>query len=209
MNPAQARRLQRVGLPPGAPPAPSAAPPAAPSAAPSAARPGPARQHPAVIPLRRIIATVEPRPCELSTCTELHDTTVYRLADGTELPQSQLRPGDVFYSPWALRRQQLEGTHSCPWDNCDGHHLICIVPGEIDAAGRVETHHWTVTGRASNCAMPDDRHHRCWVLHGDPERPETMHVDKEGPTCKAGAGSIAVPGYHGFLDHGALRLSRL
>jgi hypothetical protein len=49
-----------------------------------------------------------------------------------------------------------------------------------------------------------DKTHRCWVRHGDPDKGEPVHVDKAGHTCAAGAGSIATPGYHGFLHNGQL-----
>lgn len=58
---------------------------------------------------------------------------------------------------------------------------------------------WCIDARASNCTMPQDNVHKCWVRHGEPPN---LTVDKNGPTCAAGAGSIAVPGYHGFLRNG-------
>lgn len=65
-------------------------------------------------------------------------------------------------------------------------------------------HDWMVDSRASNCGLPDDDVHRCWVRHGDP-RECRVTVDKDGLTCSAGAGSIASPGgWHGFLRDGRL-----
>lgn len=64
-------------------------------------------------------------------------------------------------------------------------------------------HDWSVDGRASNCTLPDDDVHRCWVRHGDP-RECRVTVDKNGNTCSAGAGSIASPNWHGFLRDGQL-----
>lgn len=58
---------------------------------------------------------------------------------------------------------------------------------------------WCIDSRASNCTMPDDNVHKCWIRHGEPPN---LTVDKAGHTCSAGAGSIAVPGYHGFLQNG-------
>jgi hypothetical protein len=49
----------------------------------------------------------------------------------------------------------------------------------------------------------DSRPHKCWVRHGDPKT-GTVHVDKNGVTCGAGAGSIASGSYHGFLHNGFL-----
>lgn len=77
---------------------------------------------------------------------------------------------------------------------------------------------WMVDGEANNCTMPQrenvtpdgktyrltKRTHYCWVRHGDPRRPATLHVDKDGVTCAAGAGSIQAGDYHGFLHHGYL-----
>lgn len=75
----------------------------------------------------------------------------------------------------------------------DGIGLIVQTPGGS----------WHVDGRASNCTKPDDKVHRCWCRHGDP-RTGNVHVDKNGNTCAAGAGSIAIGSYHGFLHNGEL-----
>jgi hypothetical protein len=75
--------------------------------------------------------------------------------------------------------------------------LVCIIPCSSG------THWWCIDHRASNCTMPDDNEHRCWVRHG--EDGDVIHVDKNGTTCAAGAGSIMVDGFHGFLHHGVLR----
>jgi hypothetical protein len=64
-------------------------------------------------------------------------------------------------------------------------------------------HEWMIDSRASNCAMPNDNTHHCWVRHGRPED-GTLHVDKSGNTCAAGAGSIETPKWHGFLHNGHL-----
>lgn len=61
---------------------------------------------------------------------------------------------------------------------------------------------WNIDSRCSNCTMPQDRTHRCWVRHG--EAPE-ITVDKDGLTCGAGYGSIDFGAkYHGFLRNGEL-----
>jgi len=62
---------------------------------------------------------------------------------------------------------------------------------------------WLVDSRASNCTMPDDIVHQCWVRHGDP-RTEPVTVDKNGLTCAAGGGSIMIGDWHGFLRDGML-----
>lgn len=64
-------------------------------------------------------------------------------------------------------------------------------------------HDWLVDSRASNCTLPDDDVHQCWVRHGDP-RECRITVDKSGVTCSAGAGSIQTPNWHGFLHAGQL-----
>jgi hypothetical protein len=95
-------------------------------------------------------------------------------------------PGDLFETNW-------HEADKCPyWENCSGIHLQAILPNGD---------HWDLDSRASNCTMRHDRIHRCWVRTGSP-KDGTIHVDKNGLTCAAGAGSIAVDGYHGFLHHG-------
>lgn len=64
-------------------------------------------------------------------------------------------------------------------------------------------HDWMVDSRASNCGLPDDKVHKCWIRHGDP-RECHVTVDKNGITCNAGAGSIGTPNWHGFLRDGQL-----
>lgn len=64
-------------------------------------------------------------------------------------------------------------------------------------------HDWMIDARASNCGSPKDDTHHCWVRHGRPED-GTLHVDKAGNTCTAGAGSIQTPKWHGFLHGGHL-----
>jgi len=85
----------------------------------------------------------------------------------------------------------------CPyWDNCDGNHLTVVTP----SGG-----HWNTNSRASNCTMKADRQHRCWVVHGMAPK---LTVDKEGLTCRAGAGSIQSGKWHGFLTNGILSPTR-
>lgn len=60
---------------------------------------------------------------------------------------------------------------------------------------------WVIDSVASNCTMPNDITHKCWVRHGEPPM---LTVDKNGHTCQAGAGSIAMRNYHGFLINGEL-----
>ena len=76
----------------------------------------------------------------------------------------------------------------------DGRCLMVMLP---------DRHEWCIDSRARNCTMPDDNTHKCWVRHGKPED-GSLHVDKNGHTCAAGAGSIGTDNYHGFLHHGHL-----
>jgi hypothetical protein len=76
------------------------------------------------------------------------------------------------------------------WRGPDGRALMVKCPGG---------HEWHIDGRASNCTMPGDNVHKCWVRHGEPP---VITVDKNGPTCAAGAGSIVAGDYHGFLQNG-------
>ncbi len=76
----------------------------------------------------------------------------------------------------------------------DGKSIVCVLPGDF---------HWYIDGSCSNCTLPHDRVHKCWVRHGTVG--ERIHVDKQGLTCAAGAGSIDAPGFHGFLHYGVLK----
>ena len=77
------------------------------------------------------------------------------------------------------------------WSNETEPHLIVETPGGI----------WDIDDRCSNCTLPNDTLHRCWVRHGEPPN---ITVDKKGLTCAAGAGSIAQKTWHGFLRNGYL-----
>lgn len=76
----------------------------------------------------------------------------------------------------------------------DGLSIVCQLP---------EGHNWHIDSRASNCTMPTDNTHRCWIRHGTVG--DKLTVDKHGATCNAGGGSINVDGiWHGFLKAGRL-----
>lgn len=93
-------------------------------------------------------------------------------------------PGAMWWADWLPKNFW--------WDNKDDYDLMVMLPNG---------HEWDIDSRASNCTMPNDREHRCWVRHGEPPN---IHVDKNGRTCAAGAGSILAGNYHGFLHHGEL-----
>jgi hypothetical protein len=85
--------------------------------------------------------------------------------------------------------------HEWPaWCGPDGRSLNVKVPGGGE---------WCIDSRANNCTLPKDDVHKCWVRHGRPED-GTLHVDKNGVTCAAGAGSIQTRNWHGFLHNGVL-----
>lgn len=115
---------------------------------------------------------------------------LYRLPDGREVDSHELPPGALYDAHWL---------HEC-YPMPDGICLAAVCPNG---------HTWIVDSRASNCTMPEDKVHRCWIRHGDPKT-GNVHVDKDGCTCAAGAGSImcgsdaGTPGhYHGHLHNGA------
>jgi hypothetical protein len=134
------------------------------------------------------------RPDYWQTFTE----TLWRRLDTGELVTlSDAPPGALWYED---RYVEIPGF----WKGPDGHVLMCKTPGGD----------WCVDSRASNCTLPQDNEHRCWVRHGDPTDPlglrtgQPLHVDKNGLTCAAGAGSIGMgennSRYHGFLHGGHL-----
>lgn len=79
------------------------------------------------------------------------------------------------------------------WKGADGRSLMVKLPNG---------HEWCIDSRASNCTMPKDTEHKCWVRHGEPPN---ITVDKNGKTCAAGAGSIQSGDYHGFLRGGVFQ----
>ena len=126
-----------------------------------------------------------------------HTYTVhyYTLPGSEAVLKDGLQIGDVFF-------REAHGPYvpgKCPWTHCDGRHLHVICPSG-DSSSYAD---WNVDSRASNCDQKDDRTHRCWIRHGDPAQ-GALTVDKNGATCKAGAGSIQIGNYHGFVRGFAL-----
>lgn len=103
--------------------------------------------------------------------------TVYNTESGKP------EPGDMFW--------QTPYPKSFAWDNLEGDELHVICPNGME---------WNIDSRAINCTMKNDRTHRCWVRTGIP--PNITVGKKGGPTCSAGAGSILIGDYHGFLRNG-------
>lgn len=116
--------------------------------------------------------------------------------DHWQLFQERLYVGAGRGEEMALRDAPIGAMWWAPWNHLsvgrDGRCLVVRLPGKRD---------WVVDGEASNCTRKGDRSHNCWVRHGEPPN---VTVDKDGETCNAGAGSIVVPGWHGFLRNGVL-----
>lgn len=113
-----------------------------------------------------------------------------------DTPSGQLEPGCLYRQEWT---EDIDSPH---FKNPDGSlHVFAVLPCGC---------RWNIDSQASNCTRPGDRAHKCWIRHGDPEDPQgertgrKFHVDKQGETCAAGAGSIVCGGghYHGFLHGG-------
>jgi len=121
--------------------------------------------------------------------------------DGERFTLRDAPPGAMWDATW-MQADQRTGP--------DGITLVVRLPNGSD---------WMVDGECSNCTRTQwgpkevdgkmcdkvwlGRTHYCWVRHGDP-RTGTIHVDKNGDTCSAGAGSIWIGNYHGFLHNGYL-----
>ena len=114
---------------------------------------------------------------------------IYRRTDtGEEVTELRKLPGACY--------EEVDGAwdsrHKCKRFGPDGKALTVILPNGIP---------WCIDSRAKNCTRPDDLVHRCWVRSGNVLE-GTLHVDKNGDTCQAGAGSIVAGDFHGFLING-------
>lgn len=101
----------------------------------------------------------------------------------------------------AWRAMPVGAVRDIPWMR--EYHPECVGPDGRTLECRTPGGDWIIDSVANNCTMPDDTVHKCWVRHGRPED-GTLHVDKVGHTCNAGAGSIATTRWHGFLHNGHL-----
>lgn len=106
-----------------------------------------------------------------------------RIDTGEEISGRNLPVGAMWYVSEENQKYYSPGP--------DGRTLYVQTPGGS----------WCIDSRASNCTKPNDNEHRCWVRHGVPPM---ITVDKNGNTCSAGAGSIGMHNYHGFLRNGEL-----
>lgn len=110
--------------------------------------------------------------------------STYRNTETGEIVRDDLLPvGAMYYGDWNLR---FYGPGP------DGHCLVVRMPGQIN---------WCMDGEASNCTRKGDKTHKCWIREG---AVPNVTAGKNGNTCSAGAGSIAVPDFHGFLRNGWL-----
>lgn len=147
-------------------------------------------------------ATATPKSAWATTCScgfqftkeayrQLFQDLLFRnTTTGEQLSKRDIPPNSLYFDPFL--GIYYGGTGQLG-PGPDGQYLIAICPN-----GR----HWCIDSRASNCTMPEDNNHKCWVRHGDP-RLGNVHVDKNGVTCQAGGGSIQAGDYHGFLHHGS------
>lgn len=116
---------------------------------------------------------------------QLFHQHLFRRSDTDELVTLREAPaGAMWFAPWLSNCKE--------WKGPDGRTLVVRCP---------DGHDWIVDSRASNCTLPNDSEHKCWVRHGEPPN---VTVDKNGLTCSAGAGSIQTPKWHGFLRNGEL-----
>lgn len=113
--------------------------------------------------------------------------TIFRCAEtGEEFEGIGNAPvGAMWFAPW------LDDSYVVPQLE---HVLVVKTP-----AGE-----WVVDSQSSNCTMKQDyrqAEHHCWIIEGN--LPD-ITVSKNGKTCQAGAGSILIGSYHGFLRNGYL-----
>lgn len=131
---------------------------------------------------------------------------------------------DLLYTghPSGARHTLRNAPAGAMWDADWLDHEAWRGPDDIALMVKTPGGDWNVDGEASNCTRTQygpkkirgilhqkvwlGRTHYCWIRTGDPRQPATLHVDKgkPGESCAAGAGSIAIGSYHGFLHHGHL-----
>jgi hypothetical protein len=136
--------------------------------------------------------------------------SLYRKQTGVEMFTIEDAPVGSIWNAWWLKCNELCGP--------DGQRLMCKLPGG---------HDWMIDGRANNCdslckscgsayhthnkdgackRFVESHPHKCWVRTGTAGQADfTVGKGKPGESCGAGAGSIIVPGWHGFLTGGMLK----
>lgn len=139
----------------------------------------------------RIDWSWRPTPC--TVCGAHYDRSEIRRFAGRPWKWStedgHLHPGDMYWQPHYYDSQDCWPSG---WTNCPGVHLNVMLPNR---------HSWDIDSRASNCTLPTETTHRCWIREGTPPK---VTAGKAGHTCSAGAGSIRSGDYHGFLRDGVL-----
>jgi hypothetical protein len=112
-----------------------------------------------------------------------HRSIYKRYDTGEEMTVEEAPVGSAYNASWMTRE---------PCDPLDERYLIIKTPGG----------EWHTFAKATNCTMPSEKHF-CWIKHGS-ALDGTLHIDKNGYTCNAGAGSIIIGDYHGFCHQGHL-----
>jgi hypothetical protein len=147
-------------------------------------------------------ALEDPRwPTRCDTCgkefsagahSTLAEPPLYLRADtGALLTLSDAAPGAMWWAPWYSSKAK-DGWMT----GYDGRTLVVRLPDGRD---------WIVDSVASNCPIPKDRSHRCWLRQGEPpDVTAGKKAEKGEKTCSAGAGSIQTGSWHGFLRNGWL-----
>jgi len=112
---------------------------------------------------------------------------IYKRSDtGEEIILNKAPVGAIWENTWYYNEVSLKG-----WLGEDGRSFTIRTPGGD----------WCCDRKASNCTKLEDHVHKCWCRHGDAP---VFTIDKIGNTCNAGAGSILIGDYHGFLINGEL-----
>lgn len=131
---------------------------------------------------------------------QLFESLLYQRQDtGEEMTLREAGPGAMWNADWLIRGLDYSSPQAAtqPWPWKPGPDGLCLTVRLPDG------HDWIIDSRSSNCTMPQDNVHSCWVRHGTPPN---ISVGKSGGlTCSAGGGSIMSPsGWHGFLTNGIL-----
>lgn len=124
---------------------------------------------------------------------QLFNHPIYKRVDtGEEMILKDAPVGACWNAFWMAERRK---ERPCFDVGDDGLSLVVRTPGGD----------WPIDSRANNCTMPNDTAHKCWVRHSSPEDPNgTFTVDKNGVTCGAGAGSIVIGNWHGWVRNSHL-----
>lgn len=117
-----------------------------------------------------------------SDVKQVYARRIYVDSDGNEFDLENPPIGAMYYIPHFKNYPSMCGP--------DGNSLTVMTPGGP----------WNIDSQANNCTRPGEVH-KCWCRHGTPP---SVTVNKNGNTCSAGAGSIQLKDYHGFLTDGWL-----